>query len=321
MATGSPPRRAAPARSRPRRGRARCRRRASTASTLAAIEPPMRCCGFDGETESMKRLRDSPISSGRPNARSSESRAIVVMLCSGVLPKPMPGSSTICSRAMPARAAISSERAKKSSTSAMMSSAGSTAIAIVHHDHRHAVLGGDARHVGVALQTPHVVHDRGAALERPGRDRRLDGVDRDRQAEPHDLGQDRRKTRKLVLGRNRLHAAIGPGRLRADVEDVGAFGRHAPGVIDGDGGVEELAAVGEGVRRDVENAHHGGPAECEQPRERIRLVQGGRHDAALRRRRNGVKPSFETLRAAAVVRIAAPGCALRSSDDGQYLIF
>ena len=47
------------------------------------------------------------------------------------------------------------------------------------------------------------------------------------------------------------------------VENVRAFRRHAPGVIDGDGGVEELAAIGEGVRRDVENAHHGGPAEGE----------------------------------------------------------
>ena len=73
---------------------------------------------------------------------------------------------------MPACAAMSSERVKNAFMSAMMSSAGSARLAIVHHDHRHAVLGGDARHVGIALQSPHVVEDGGAGLERVGRDLR-----------------------------------------------------------------------------------------------------------------------------------------------------
>ena len=47
------------------------------------------------------------------------------------------------------------------------------ALAIVHDDDRRAALGDDARHVGIALQAPDVVDDRGAQLERPGGDRRL----------------------------------------------------------------------------------------------------------------------------------------------------
>src|SRR5882757_1599426 len=91
----------------------------------AAIEPPRRCCGSDGETVLMKRLREAPTRMGRPNVRSSPSRASAVMLCSGVLPKPMPGSSTIFSAEIPAVAATSSERVKNATMSFMMSIAGS----------------------------------------------------------------------------------------------------------------------------------------------------------------------------------------------------
>ena len=58
----------------------------------------------------MNRLREAPTSSGNPKLLNTASRAITIMLCSGVLPKPTPGSSTIALRVMPARAAISSER-------------------------------------------------------------------------------------------------------------------------------------------------------------------------------------------------------------------
>src|SRR5215510_2724168 len=95
------------------------------AITCAAIEPPRRCCGSEGVTLEMKRFREAPTSIGSPNERSSPSRASAIMLCSGVLPKPMPGSSTIFSRAMPALSAMSSERAKKPAMSAMMSIDGS----------------------------------------------------------------------------------------------------------------------------------------------------------------------------------------------------
>src|SRR4051812_16382633 len=99
----------------------------AAARRWAAIDPPRRWSGEAGETLSMKRLRDAPTSSGSPKDLSSESRAMAVRLCSGVLPKPMPGSSTMLLRTMPARAAISSEREKKAAISAIMSIDGSAA--------------------------------------------------------------------------------------------------------------------------------------------------------------------------------------------------
>src|SRR6516225_6280647 len=75
----------------------------------------------------MKRLRDAPTRSGSPNDLSSGRRAMAVRLCSGVLPKPIPGSSTMFWRAMPARAAMSSEREKNAQISAMISIDGSAA--------------------------------------------------------------------------------------------------------------------------------------------------------------------------------------------------
>ena len=73
----------------------------------------------------MKSLREAPTRSGRPKEPNSVKRANAIMLCSCVLPKPMPGSSTIFSRGIPAFRAISSERAKKAAISFMMSIAGS----------------------------------------------------------------------------------------------------------------------------------------------------------------------------------------------------
>src|SRR3954447_3009867 len=92
----------------------------------AAIEPASRSVGSDGDTEAMKRFREAPTRIGRPNMSNSRSRASAIMLCSAVLPKPMPGSSTILSRGMPAFAAISSERRKNAFMSTTISIAGST---------------------------------------------------------------------------------------------------------------------------------------------------------------------------------------------------
>ncbi len=86
------------------------------------------------------------------------------------------------------------------------------------------------------------------------------GIDRDRHAERRSRGQDRLEPRALFLDGDRAHAAIGPGRFRADVDDVGAFGDESPRMLDGRGWIEEPAAVGKRIRRDVENAHDQRPA-------------------------------------------------------------
>src|SRR6516164_282823 len=98
-----------------------------TARTWAAIDPPSRWSGGAGETLSMKRLREAPTRRGCPNDLRSPMRAMAVRLCSAVLPKPMPGSSTMLCRAIPACVAISSEREKNAEISAMMSIDGSAA--------------------------------------------------------------------------------------------------------------------------------------------------------------------------------------------------
>ena len=61
---------------------------------------------------------------------------------------------------------------------------------------------------------------------------------------------------QLLVGGHRLGA--GPGRLAADVEQVGARGHEGQAVRDRGVGVEEAAAVGERVGRDVHDAHHRG---------------------------------------------------------------
>ena len=95
----------------------------------------------------MKRLREAPTSSGQPNARNSESRASAVMLCSGVLPKPMPGSSTIRLARDPGLVG-DLERAREEGGDVLHDVDGRIdCLAIVHRDQRHRVVGDHARHV------------------------------------------------------------------------------------------------------------------------------------------------------------------------------
>ena len=178
-----------------------------------------------------------------------------VMLCSGVLPKPMPGSSTMRSRAMPARAAMSSERAKNAVTSAMMSIAGSAASRLCMtmtgtpcSATTRAMSGSRCRpHTSLTIAAPaSSAQAATAAFMR---------VDRDRDAERDDVRQDRRKPRALLVERHADRTAIGAGRFRADVEDVGAFGGKPPRMRDGRLRIEKAAAVGKGIRRDIEHAH------------------------------------------------------------------
>ena len=167
-----------------------------------------------------------------------------VKLCSAVLPKPMPGSSTIRSRGMPARAAMSSERRKKAVTSATMSIAGSTLSRLCMTMTGARVVGDDARHVGVALQAPNVIDDRRAQVERPGGDGGFERIDRHRNAERDDIGQERGQPRAFLLERYANGTAIGPRRFRADIENIGAFRGETAGMRDGRLRIEKAAAVG-----------------------------------------------------------------------------
>ena len=81
----------------------------------------------------------------------------------------------------------------------------------------------------------------------------LDGVDRDADAGGGQGLDDRDDPGQLLVGGDRARARA--GGLAADVDHVGALGGHGEAVGDGvlEGVVE--AAVGEGVRRDVEDPH------------------------------------------------------------------
>ena len=129
-------------------------------------------------------------------------------------------------------------------------------LAIVHGDDEGAVIGGDTRHVMIALQAPDVIDDRSASLEREPGDRRRHRIDGDRRAERDNVSQHRAQAGNFLLGGHGLLAAIGARRLGAHVNDVGAVGDHPPGLGQSVVRREEAAAVRERVGRDVENTHH-----------------------------------------------------------------
>ena len=130
------------------------------------------------------------------------------------------------------------------------------------------------RHVGIALQAPHVIDDRRSQIERPGGDGGFERIDRDRDAERDDLGQYRSQPRAFLLDRHANGAAIGPRRFRADIENIGAFGGEAAGMGDRRLRIEKAAAVGKRIRRDVEHAHDQRPRLGEKLRQHVAAGAG-----------------------------------------------
>ena len=122
------------------------------------------------------------------------------------------------------------------------------------HDHQpRAAFRRRRRHVRVAAQAGNVIDERRAQRRGAAGDGRLAGVDR--QGQPHfeqwrDNGFE---PRPFLCFSDRAEAR--PRGFRADVDDVGAGLDHCAGLrqrrIDG----VETPAVGEEIRRDVQNAH------------------------------------------------------------------
>ena len=126
-------------------------------------------------------------------------------------------------------------------------------LAVVHDDDRRAGLRDGVRHAGIALQSPDVVDDASAEPRRLARDRRLAGVDGDRRVKV----SQRLEHRNHSPGALRLQEpeVTGPCRFAANVDDRRPVGDHRFGARDGCGEVGMATAVGEGIRRHVENAH------------------------------------------------------------------
>src|SRR6516225_5973079 len=104
-----------------------------------------------------------------------------------------------------------------------------------------------------------------------------------------------RKARHFLLCQHRRSATIGPSRLRADVDDVGALPHHLLGLGDSVTRIHKAATVEKGIRRAIEDAHHERTPEVQQTRKPRRWGIGdqclaGRiaiyaHSLALRGRR------------------------------------
>ena len=126
----------------------------------------------------------------------------------------------------------------------------------VHGDVRRSTPGDDVQDLRVREAAGDVVDQHRARVEGGVghlRAHRVHGDDRAGGGE----GVDHRKHTVELLAHQRA-SRPGPGRLAADVEDVGALLHQVEPVRDGRVGVEPLAAVGEGVRGHVHDAHHEG---------------------------------------------------------------
>ena len=108
------------------------------------------------------------------------------------------------------------------------------ALAVVHDDDRHGVPGHDAGHVGIALQTPHVVDDAGARRERQLRDRAF-MVSIDTAPRARHRGQHRLEPPRFLASARPAPRRHRDGWTPPDIDDVGALRHHAPGL--GDGGL------------------------------------------------------------------------------------
>ena len=192
----------------------------------------------------MKRLREAPTSSGRPNdCEFVEPRQRHHALLRRLAEADAGIEHDIARRNTGLRRDL--ERAGEEGRDILHDvDAGIGAVAVVHDDHGHIARRDQAGHVGIALQAPDIVGDRSAMIQRPGDDGRFHAVDRDGNAERDHIGQHRLQPLQLFVRRDGSRS-IGPGGFRADVDDIGAFGDHAPGLRQRASGCDELSAVGE----------------------------------------------------------------------------
>ncbi len=116
------------------------------------------------------------------------------------------------------------------------------------------MLANRGRHLGVGAQTRHIIHDGGSGLEGGTGDRGLGRVDGDRRGDAIGQGLDYGEDAAEFFGRGHRFRA-GPRAFAADVQDVRSLFDQPQSMVDRGLRVEESAAVGETVGRDVDDAH------------------------------------------------------------------
>ncbi len=127
----------------------------------------------------------------------------------------------------------------------------------VHQDEGHLVAAGEPGQARVGAQAADVVDHLGPGPQGGFRHLRLGGVDRDRDAQPGlQPAEHREDALQFFLGGDAAGARA--GGLAANVKDVGAGALHLERVGHSPVGVEEPPAVAEGIRGDVQDAHHQG---------------------------------------------------------------
>ncbi len=250
-------------------------------ATVAAVASTRSSGGAPSSSSPRNRFRLVPTSSGSPPsaAFSSASRWSSSRFSAVPLPKPMPGSTMIRSRATPRSMAAST--ADRSQPVDGLEDAGRVArlLLVVHQDEVRVRLGRCDGRVRIAGGGPDVVHHAGAGRQRRARHLPLRRVDADDGAVANRLrdGPDDRDgeggLRRLVDRRAIAVRGSWPGRLRAHVEDLGAGRDEAGGLLDGgrDDGVDPAIGrrqpvAGERVGGHVQDAHHVGPLAPCQPR-------------------------------------------------------
>ncbi len=147
----------------------------------------------------------------------------------------------------------------------------------VHEDDTRAGPGGDGSHRGVGAQGGHIVDDRGPARDGGFGHRRLRCIDRDQSVRGRRVERtdDREHAAHFLFGRDGSRA--GPGGFTAHVDDPGTLREHVEAMLHRAGKIEEIAAVRERIRRDVQDAHD------DTARSEIERAAGGLPDHGLHR--------------------------------------
>ena len=154
---------------------------------------------------------------GRPSTASSSRRASSSRLCSTVLPKPMPGSTMIRSRAMPARergATRSRQERRDLGDDVVVARRALHRRGLTPHVHQAAAgaaLGDERRQARGGAERRDVVDEARAGVQRGARDLELGGVDRDRGAARRPRRGPRSPGRRARAPRPRDGSA--PGRV------------------------------------------------------------------------------------------------------------
>jgi len=128
----------------------------------------------------------------------------------------------------------------------------------VHDDDAAIAIAGEGFHLWVGGQAADIIEDMGAGVEGGMGDSGFHGIDAeegigDLFAQAVDDGEDSADFLVSVDW-----GGAWAGAFAADVDDVSAFGGEFDAADDGGLGIEPLAAIGEGVRGDIEDAHDGG---------------------------------------------------------------